>query len=139
MNTSLSKQFLAQTIVAILIFVAPISISCSSESLKRVSFVELLVNPAEYTGLRVRVVGFLALDPSLRIFLTRDHAEAVDDESAFEVIDDTVDGSIIASSCTGTYVRIDGRFREVMNGAWAIVELEEIIKLDDISTCWKRT
>jgi hypothetical protein len=70
--------------------------------------VELISHAPEYEGALIEVTGFYGGGALTALFLTREHAEINDWDSAFLVADAT-DG-FITEHCKGHYVRIAGRF-----------------------------
>jgi hypothetical protein len=72
-----------------------------------VSLVRLLALPEHYDGALVDVTGYL--DDRGLLFLTEDHAEVFDIETAIRFVDPTKDGEIL-QHCVGSYARIVGTF-----------------------------
>jgi hypothetical protein len=83
------------------------------EPVKFPSMVELLARPVEYEGALIEVTGFYGgVYPAL--FLTRDHAEINDLDSAFLVTNETE--GYLDKHCVGYYVTIEGRFKRRLGG-----------------------
>lgn len=103
-----------------------------------VSLVQLLNSPGEFEDAIIDVTGYLQFDSNLRLYLTRDHAEAVDIRSSIQVIDDSSVGSLIHSECTGMYVRMKGKLYSPVHANFIIIDVQEVVLPDDSSTCWMR-
>lgn len=72
-----------------------------------VSLVQLLATPARYEGALIDVTGYL--DERGLLFLTKDHAEVFDLETAIRFADLTKEGQIL-QHCVGSYARVVGTF-----------------------------
>ena len=112
------------------------------EPVKFPSMVELLARPGEYEGALIEVKGFYGGIFYTLLFLTRDHAEIDDTDSAFLVIDETE--GFISKHCAGYYVTIEGRFKRRLERPGPDPENFEIDDLTQVSvikdgketTCW---
>jgi len=136
----------------ITVILASLIASCDAVSddddLVLVSLVQLLATPEKFEGKQIRVVGFLQSAGQLRLFLTRDHALALDDWSSVRVHDDTPGGSLILSDCPGHYVTITGKFdrdkgspQALINTGIilrAIIRVDDVLRMDTVETCWQR-
>lgn len=117
-------------------------ISCggagTDEGAVPVSVVKLLTDPQEFAGRHVQVTGYLQNKPTLRLFLSKDHGTARDIQSSVIVSDDSPGGTLTQSSCLNEYVQITGTFDKLMDAAWAIVKVEDVMDVETVETCWKR-
>src|SRR2546422_8443741 len=77
------------------------------------SMAELLVHAPDYEGERIHIVGFYG-GIVTGLFLTRDHADVLDFDSAFIVADPTGEG--MREHCFGHYVRVEGTFGRIPGG-----------------------
>jgi len=110
---------------------------------RRVSLVELIVNPQALEGSRVKVQGFL--DRKGELFVTRDHAEMFDFSSAIMIEDQTPDG-YITYHCSDSYALLEGTFRRQAgpsgqgtdSNSFVIAELTRVLTLRDgvLKVCW---
>ena len=100
-----------------------------------VSLTELLVQPEEYSGRRIAVVGFLDEHAGVLLFLSEDHSLSRDFESAI-IVSDTIDLEISKSSCIGKYVRVIGTFRSFEYGDYLVADVERIVEPSTVSRCW---
>lgn len=101
-----------------------------------VSMVELIVGGKEFIGRRVEVFGFLAMTTSLQLYLSRDHAKAMDRSSSIEV-SDTDEGEIGFSDCASSYVTITGTLIE-LDRVLVLVAVEKISQSSTSSYCWPK-
>ena len=100
------------------------------------SLVMLLTNPAGYDGKVVEVVGYLQRGLGLRLYLTRDHAQAGDIASAIEL--EQPDAS--PGKCAGAYVQVIGRFGQSEYGDFLILEtlsIDRLTKSGLYEQCWE--
>lgn len=110
-----------------------------------VSLVRLLATPARYEGVLIDVTGYL--DERGLLFLTKDHAEVFDVETAIRFADPTKDGRIL-NSCVGSYARVVGTFSLRKNGPvrgddpsfYVLDRLRRVTTIKkglETTTCWR--
>jgi hypothetical protein len=110
-----------------------------------VSLVRLLATPARYEGAVIDVTGYL--DERGLLFLTKDHAEVFDLETAIRFADPTKEGHIL-QHCVGTYARVvgtfgrrkDGPVREDDPSFYVLDRLRRVTTIKkglETSTCWQ--
>ena len=125
------------------VVIALLAASCSGagtgEGAVPVSMVQLITDPGGVAGRTVEVTGYLQKNPTLRLFLSRDHGIARDIQSSVIVSDDTSDGSLTQSGCLDKYVKITGTLDRFMGAAWAIVRVQDVMQVDTVETCWSRS
>jgi hypothetical protein len=131
---------LAGSVLAVLI--VSLATSCSGGDTDNgavpVSVVRLLTDPKEFSGKQIEVTGYLQKNPTLRLFLSKDHGAARDIQSSVIVSDDSTGGSLTQSGCLNQYVQVTGTFDLLMGAAWAIVNVEDVMHVETVETCWKR-
>lgn len=89
-----------------------------------IPFVSLLVNPSQYAGERVSVVGFMAVDHSTYLYLSEGYAHLDDVSSAIRV----VHSEELATDCLNSFVRLTATLRIEPNG-------EPVLR--DVVRVWK--
>lgn len=100
-----------------------------------VSMVSLLATPRKFEGKTIRVGGYLRFTGSLRLFLSREHADMSDALSSVVVVDST-DGGKIIRSCSDKYAYVEGEFRRDKLGAWSITGTRSVHDVDNMQYCW---
>lgn len=110
----------------------------TSDDAVPVSVIQLVANPDDFAGKAIEVTGYLQKNPTLRLFLSKDHGTARDIQSSVIVSDDTPGGLLTQSGCLGQYVKITGTFDRLMGAAWAVVRVREVRRAETAEMCWKR-
>ena len=126
----------------LIVLIGALATACSgaenSDDVVLVSMVQLLTNPDDYAGKAVEVTGYLQKNPTLQLFLSKDHGAARDIQSSVIVSDDTPGGSLTQSGCLDQYVKVTGTFNRLEGVAWHIKRVQKIRKADTGHMCWKR-
>ena len=110
----------------------------TSDDAVPVSVVQLVTNADDFAGKAIEVTGYLQKNPTLRLFLSKDHGTARDIQSSVIVSDDTPGGSLTQSGCLDQYVKVTGTLDRLMGAAWAVVRVQEIRDAETAKICWKR-
>ena len=110
----------------------------TSDDAVPVSVVQLVANPDDFAGKAIAVTGYLQKNPTLRLFLSKDHGAARDIQSSVIVSDDTSGGSLTQSGCLDQYVKVTGTLDRLMGAAWAVVRVREVRDAETAEMCWKR-
>ena len=133
-----THQILSRLVTICLCAIWAISVACASNDkpVTVVSMVKLITDGEKYVGRQIRVFGYLALGSSLRIYLSKEHAEGGDSTSSIEV-SDTNNGDIYSSDCVSSYVSITGTLVERDN-VLGLSDVEEIFKRSSSGYCWRR-
>jgi len=99
-----------------------------------VSLVQLIASPHRWMGKKVSVHGYLS-SPSSTLYLSREHAEASDFESAVQVLPPSDEqGRAAVRACEGRWVVVDG-FVDDHGGLPEITRLERL-SASDGPDCW---
>ena len=126
----------------LIVLIGALATACSgaenSDDVVLVSMVQLLTNPDDYAGKAVEVTGYLQKNPTLQLFLSKDHGAARDIQSSVIVSDDTEDGSLTQSGCLDQYIKVTGTLDRLMGAAWAVVRVQEVRDAETAEMCWKR-
>ncbi|MBT8085798.1 MAG: hypothetical protein KJP16_16215 [Gammaproteobacteria bacterium] len=109
------------------------------ENLIAASAIQLIADPDKFEGQILVVHGYLQNKPTLRLFVSKDHALGLDIPSSIIVSDDTVDGGLTLSNCDDNYVQITGRFDRLEGVAWALKRVQSVMLTSGSSICWERS
>ena len=99
-----------------------------------VSMVDLIVRGDQFVDHRVEVFGYLASTGGLHLYLTKDHANAMDTASSI-LVSDTDNGDIHNSSCMSSYVTVSGVLVELEPGIVGLVSVESIFQQSSQDFC----
>jgi hypothetical protein len=106
-----------------------------------VPLVYLLTQPEKLDGMSVQVIGYLAYDSVLRIYLTRDHASVHDVLSSVSINVPLDDRDL--PKCAGAYALVVGRFGVGRSGRFEILNPIRVERWDTVSggmaRCWEQT
>ncbi len=126
----------------LIVLIGSLASACSgaetSDDAVPVSVVQLVTNPDDFAGKAIAVTGYLQKNPTLRLFLSKDHGAARDIQSSVIVSDDTSGGSLTQSGCLDQYVKVTGTLDRLMGAAWAVVRVREVRDAETAEMCWKR-
>lgn len=86
------------------------------------SMVNLLVQPANFEGKKISLVGYLARNDSPFVYLSREHALLNDISSGFPVYVE----SLSVSECMNRFVRVTGRLISDSPNEFAIADIENV-------------
>jgi hypothetical protein len=122
-------KFIVNTLASGCLFYGCISFACianqQESEIRIVSMVSLLANPSSYVGSRVRVAGYLKSQANYYLYLTRDHAQISDYQSAIRV-SDTDDGEIFSNRCFNSYMYVTGIWAKSANESYVLRDVEEV-------------
>jgi hypothetical protein len=112
-----------------------------SEGVYLVSFVQLLVAPEKWEGKKIAISGHLRYGVGLYLYLTTEHAVAMDASSSLLVLDATegTEGRLMESPCTNSFVTITGKWIQVDPGTFGVVS--QVVSKKELGvtriTCWR--
>jgi hypothetical protein len=93
-----------------------------------VSMVQILSDPNSVVQRKapISTVGYLVWPGETILFLTDDHAQALDFSSSIDIIDDTDDGALQALPCFDRYVSVTGTPIFLEGGRVALTDIQSI-------------
>jgi len=137
---TLMKQIRCNKILTLsMVFVAlTINHAYSDDLYRHVSITELLAVPEKFIDKKITVKGYYVRRFGGFLYLSKEHAEFLDNMSKIVVADNVAGGSALSySGCRNRYVEINGIFKATQYNSFAIfgVKKARAIKLDEL--CWE--
>ena len=101
-----------------------------------ISLIHLLVFPDKFEGMNIRVSGYLQRDTGLKLYLTKEHADANDTPSSI-LLSDTNKGDISKSTCLSSFVTLEGKFfKSEVSSRHLIANINRVYKPSNNMICW---
>jgi len=129
------RKIFSRMVLVVLICTNGVAFASSDRPVFAVSLVRLLIEPQSHEDRSVEVVGYLKGGANLRLYLSKELADASDSMSSI-LVSDSDNGDISSSKCLTSMVRISGVLVRSDPNSFVLARIKSIRHANSNAPCW---